>query len=154
MSGDTGSRPYPPRDEYGLVGDLRSAALISRQGSIDWLCLPRFDSPSVFGRILDWERGGSFELTPADEAQASRTYRTHSNVLETVWTAGRRQARVVDLMPIAPDGGRKRPPKTLRLVRLLQPARGTMAWRAQFNPRFEYGAEASRLANVQTGLVR
>ncbi|TMD12009.1 MAG: hypothetical protein E6J00_13120 [Chloroflexi bacterium] len=99
--GRVNADPYPPLDAYGLIGDLRSAALVSVQGSIDWLCLPRFDSPSVFGRVLDWGRGGCFAIAPSAAAAATHAYRTHSNVLETVWTVERSQARVVDFMPLA-----------------------------------------------------
>jgi GH15 family glucan-1,4-alpha-glucosidase len=98
----TGNNRYPPIDDYGLVGDLRSAALISRQGSVDWLCLPRFDSPSVFGRILDWEKGGYLEIIPVGDAAVTRRYRPDSNVIETLWTQERSRMRVVDFMPPRP----------------------------------------------------
>lgn len=55
---------YPTISDYALIGDCRSAALVSKAGSVDWLCFPRFDSHPVFGRILDWERGGNFRIGP------------------------------------------------------------------------------------------
>lgn len=84
-----------------MIGDLRSAALLSKQGSIDWMCLPRFDSPWIFGRLLDWDRGGYLELCPPGEALAYRQYRRDSNVIQTVWSSDRARMRVVDWMPIA-----------------------------------------------------
>jgi GH15 family glucan-1,4-alpha-glucosidase len=75
---------YPPIGDYGMIGDLRSAALLSKHGSIDWMCLPRFDSPWIFGRLLDWDRGGYLELSPPGGALAYRQYRRDSNVIQTV----------------------------------------------------------------------
>jgi GH15 family glucan-1,4-alpha-glucosidase len=69
-------KSYPPLDEYGVIGDMESAALVCRDGSIDWLCLPRFDSPSVFGRLLDWRRGGHMRVAPQGAHVTSRGYRT------------------------------------------------------------------------------
>ena len=135
--------PYPPIDDYALVGDLRSAALISRRGSVDWLCLPRFDSSWVFGRLVDWRRGGYFELTPLGEAAATRHYRVDSNVLETTWRQGRSQLRVIDFMPLALR--RPRPPRSLRLVRLLQPVQGTIDCRVVFHATFDYGRRTATL---------
>ena len=63
--------PYPPIHEYALIGDCHSAALVSRSGSIDWCCVPRFDSGSCFGRILDWEHGGFCSIFPDDGAHTS-----------------------------------------------------------------------------------
>ena len=80
------SEKYPPIADYGLIGDGQSAALVSRTGSIDWCCLPRFDSGSCFGRLLDWDRGGHFEVTPVQgprEASIHRTYVGQTMVLET-----------------------------------------------------------------------
>src|ERR1700760_3994136 len=66
------TRPYPPISDYALIGDCHTAALISRAGSVDWCCLPRFDSDSCFGRLLDWKQGGQFIITPKGKAQAHR----------------------------------------------------------------------------------
>jgi GH15 family glucan-1,4-alpha-glucosidase len=130
---------YPEIGDYGLVGDLRSAALISKQGSVDWMCLPRFDGPSVFGRILDWDKGGYLQVTPALHSTSSRQYRTNSNVLETTWTQERRRMRVVDFMPIRVRGKSSNPPESLRMVRIIRPVTGAMDWQLIFCPRFDYG---------------
>ena len=99
---------YPPIDEYGVIGDLESAALVHREGSIDWLCLPRFDSPSIFGRLLDWQHGGHLRVAPAGTSVPSRQYRTDSNVLETTWIGERAQALVADFMPVRAEARRHR----------------------------------------------
>jgi GH15 family glucan-1,4-alpha-glucosidase len=80
------SREYPPIADYGLIGDGQSAALVSRAGSIDWCCLPRFDSGSCFGRLLDWERGGHFSISPVESGRESSIHRAYAGdtmVLET-----------------------------------------------------------------------
>ncbi|HYM51304.1 MAG TPA: glycoside hydrolase family 15 protein [Candidatus Limnocylindrales bacterium] len=144
---------YPPIGYYGLLGDLRSAALLSKTGSIDWMCLPRFDSPWVFGRLLDWDRGGYFEVRPEGEANCDRTYRTGSNAIETRWWSGSRRLRVVDFMPVmSPDVG-GRPPSSVRLVRQLIAVAGTMSWRATFKPRFSYGRKKATLRRIGSGLL-
>src|SRR5207248_2958801 len=132
---------YPPIADYGMIGDLRSAALVSKQGSIDWMCLPRFDSPWVFGRLLDWEKGGYLQVCPAGESLAFRQYRRDSNVMETVWSSQRAQLRVVDWMPVALEKKKLTPPGSLRLIRMLQPLAGSTQWRLTFKPRYDYGRE-------------
>jgi GH15 family glucan-1,4-alpha-glucosidase len=146
-----GSAPYPPIGDYGIVGDLRSGALISRDGSVDWLCLPRFDSSWLFGRLLDWRTGGYFALRPRHEAVATRQYHTDSNVLETTWREGRRQLRVIDFMPVTATG--PKPPDSLRLVRLVQPAQGTVDLRVVFRPTIDYGKQPSRVKQVGTSML-
>ena len=86
--------------DYALVGDLHSAALVDRTGSIDWLCLPRFDSPACFAALLDSERAGCWQLGPVgDSISTSRRYLPDTLVLETIHTTVNGQIRVLDLMP-------------------------------------------------------
>jgi GH15 family glucan-1,4-alpha-glucosidase len=102
---------YPSIGDYGMLGDLRSAALLSRGGSIDWMCLPRFDSQAIFSRLLDWDHGGYFEVAPSDEAVIFRRYRSDSNVMETMWRTERRQLRLVDWMPVLLEKQDPKPPE-------------------------------------------
>ena len=137
-----------------MIGDLRSAALVSKSGSIDWMCLPRFDSPWVFGRLLDWDRGGFLELVPADAgASVFRQYRRDSNVLQTIWSLGHTRMRVVDFMPLALPRKKLKPPASLRLVRMMQPQAGRTAWKMTFKPRFDYGRAVPSLREVRPGLI-
>ena len=94
----------PDIGDYGLIGDCRSAALVSRDGAIDWCCLPDFDSPAIFCRILDREKGGYWEIQPNAPFTTQRRYLDNSNVLETLFQCGTAQARMIDLMPIRQDG--------------------------------------------------
>src|SRR5262245_15992251 len=91
---------YAAIEDYALLSDGRSAALVARDGAIDWLCLPNFDSPSLFAAVLDVDRGGSFELGPAIPGHASRRYVPETNVLETIWTTDAGSVRVLDAMTL------------------------------------------------------
>ncbi len=144
---------YPPIGDYGMIGDLRSAALLSKQGSIDWMCLPRFDSPWIFGRLLDWDKGGYLQLCPVGGVLMYRQYRRDSNVIQSVWGNDRSRMRVVDWMPIAVKNKRVRPPESLRLIRMMQPIAGSTEWRLTFKPRFDYGREVPVLTPVRPGMV-
>src|SRR5690242_9023891 len=91
----------PSISDYGLIGDSRTAALISRRGAIDWLCLPDFSSPSMFAGILDAERGGTCAIHPADRFTAKRRYLPGTAILETTFeTEAGGVIRVCDLLPV------------------------------------------------------
>src|SRR5262244_1830233 len=93
----------PSLRDYALIGDCRSAALISRFGSIDWLCWPRFDSASFFAAILDPERGGFWRIAPTEAFRSQRRYLPESNVLETTLETAQGAIRIVDAMSIASE---------------------------------------------------
>ena len=76
---------YPPISDYGYIGDCHSSALISKSCSIDWCCMPRVDSPSCFGRLLDWKTGGYCKIAPEDPSEVSRRYAEESLILETTF---------------------------------------------------------------------
>ncbi len=94
---------YRPIEDYGLIGDTHSAALIASNGSIDWCCWPRFDSPAVFCRLLDAQHGGWCRVGPVGQYDTSRSYLGDSNVLATTFRTGTGRCRVTDLMPIRQD---------------------------------------------------
>ncbi len=127
---------YPPIGDYALIGDCHSAALVSRSGSIDWCCLPRFDSDSCFGRLLDWNKGGYFAITPAGPFRARREYRGDSLILVTTFTTATGTARVVDFFSMR-MGGRLRPRR--ELVRVIHGLRGRVIFDVAVVPRVDFG---------------
>ena len=132
---------YPPLAAYGLIGDRRSAALVSAQGSIDWCCLPRFDSGSAFGRLLDWERGGRFAIE-APGAECEQRYREGTLVLETLLRGEDGEARLLDFFPPPEERGES------RVVRIVEGLSGSLGLRVHFEPRFDYGQVKPWLRDV------
>jgi GH15 family glucan-1,4-alpha-glucosidase len=129
--------PYPPIGDYGLIGDCHASALVSRAASIDWCCMPRVDSASVFGRLLDWERGGFCSITPAGEGfMTTRSYVGNTMVLRTTFTLGGGEAAILDCFTMR-EGGREQPHR--QLLRVVEGVRGKVDFEAAIRPRFDYG---------------
>ena len=115
---------YPPIENYGVIGDLNTVALVSLEGSIDFMCFPRFDSPTVFAALLDEEKGGRFSIAPADGGFKPRQrYLPDTNILLTRFLGENGIAAISDFMPL-PHLGRRR-----KLVRRVKVVRGDIRFR-------------------------
>jgi GH15 family glucan-1,4-alpha-glucosidase len=132
-----GSEGYLPIADHGLIGNHHTVALVGMEGTIDWYCCPRFDSPSVFGAILDKDKGGYFRISPeADGARYKQFYFPDTNVLITRFHTPDGVGEVTDFMPVDRPGelvGRH------RLIRWVRAVRGQMAFEVEIEPRFDYG---------------
>ncbi|MFF0341042.1 glycoside hydrolase family 15 protein [Kribbella sp. NPDC004875] len=134
LKSPSGRRRTPERriEDYALIGDLQTAALVSKQGSIDWLCLPRFDSPACFAALLGSDDNGHWRIAPrAADAVSTRRYRGDTMVLETEWSTPGGTVRVIDFMPprdAAPD-----------VVRIVEGVSGSVDLRSELRLRFDYG---------------
>lgn len=126
---------FLPIEDYGVVGDGRSVVLIGSDGSIDWMCAPEIDSPSLFGALLDPVDGGSFSLAPADPFEVERRYLPQTNILQTEFRTAGGRVRVTEAMTI--DTSQTAPWR--ELVRQVEGLSGTVAMEWRLRPRFEYG---------------
>ncbi|MGH7508945.1 MAG: glycoside hydrolase family 15 protein [Gemmatimonadales bacterium] len=139
-----------PISSYGMIGDMRTAALVGLDGAIDWCCLPRFDSGSVFAALLDSERGGSWAMRPAGPWTSSQRYLPRTNILETTFRTPDGVVTLTDFMPVREDG---RPSgQHPEIHRHLRCNRGRVTMSMVFMPRFEYGARTTRLELLRAGL--
>ena len=127
---------YLPIAEHGVVGDLRTVALVATDGSVDWLCVPRFDSPSVFGAILDRDKGGHFRIAPASaDYQVKQLYLPDTNVLITRFLTPTGVCEVEDFMPVSSRAHTE----AQSLVRRVLCVRGSIPLAMVCKPRFDYG---------------
>lgn len=137
--------------DYGIIGNCQISALISREASIDWLCLPRFDSPSVFAKLLDEEKGGSFSILPQGEYTYQQRYVRNTNILETVFTANDWELSVLDFCPRYRNGSVYRRP--IEIHRILIPRKGTPPIRVQFNPQMNYAQNSPKVFVTDASIV-
>ena len=141
---------YPPIAEHGLIGDLQTAALVTTDGSIDWYCCPRFDSPSVFGSLLDVNRGGHFRIRPlSDDYVAKQLYLPDTAVLVTRFMTHDGVGELLDFMP--PTG--QQATDNHRVVRLMRCVRGRISFVADIAPRFDYGRQSHETHVTEHGVV-
>src|SRR3954471_10759004 len=136
--------------EHGIIGDLQTCALVTTDGSIDWFCCPRFDSPSVFGSLLDDDKGGRFRVRPAgDGYTTTQMYFPDTAVLVTRFFTESGVGQVLDFMPPAGSVATDRH----RLVRMIQCVRGEMTFEIEVAPRFDYGRHPHQAELSAEGVV-
>ena len=128
---------------YAMLSDCSSAALVGNDGSIDWLCLPRFDSPSVFAALLDRQRGGSFRVAPAGAFRMTRRYIDATNVLETTFRTDSGVLRVTDVMPVADESKKRRELwPDHEILRRVECVEGEVDVEVHYEPRLHYACRA------------
>jgi GH15 family glucan-1,4-alpha-glucosidase len=139
---------YLPIEDHGIIGDLNTAALVAKDGTIDWLCLPAFDSPSVFASILDDERGGQFSVRPVDYTRSQQLYLPGTNVLLTRFITPQGVAEVLDFMPIEDD-------RELRhdLIRDIRVIMGRIPIDIDCRPAFDYARQDHTIEFVKSGVI-
>ncbi len=132
---------YWPIEDYGLIGNRHAAALVNSAGSIDWLCWPRFDSPSIFAGILDPDKGGNWAIQPTSEFKSRHRYLKDTNILETVFECSKGKVALLDFMDMSwaeqdVEGGP--PGKLIRIVRGLD---GNVEMKSKVQPRPNYARD-------------
>ncbi|HYY88380.1 MAG TPA: glycoside hydrolase family 15 protein [Chloroflexota bacterium] len=134
------TQSYPPIGGYGLIGDCRAAGLVSRDGSLDWLCFPRFDSPSIFGAVLDARSGGRFRIRPTGAFEASRRYLPETNILETTFRTTSGSVALRDLMPVASEAEKRHAlTPDHQVLREVVGLEGEVELEILYEPRPDYG---------------
>jgi GH15 family glucan-1,4-alpha-glucosidase len=143
---------YIPIEDYGLIGDMHTAALVGKNGSIDWFCYPAFDSPSMFGALLDDRKGGRFKICPSCEClKEKQLYWPETNVLITRFLSAEGVCEITDFMlPPKPGGTAPHRPK---LIRRVQSVRGEVPLYVQCRPAFDYARASHRVTLVPEGAI-
>ena len=141
---------YKPIESYGVIGDLHTIALVGVDGSIDWCCLPHFDSQSIFAAILDDQKGGFFKIAPLHYKQHKQMYLPDSSVLLTRFLSAQGVGEVVDFMPIEET---KHGRKTHQIVRVVRAVRGTVRFRLECQPAFDFARRPHQVVLEGRGAV-
>lgn len=143
-------RPTQPLIDYGVIGDLHSAALISKDGGLDWLCLPRFDSPSVFAALLDEDKGGRLSIRPSGAYESAQFYVRDTNVLRTEFSTSTGRAVLTSFMPVEELDLDEYAFHEVHLV--FEVVEGRVRADVEFSPRFNYGLALTRLVGGDGGV--
>ena len=142
---------YLPIESHGMIGNLHTVALVGINGSIDWMCLPQFDSPSVFGRILDDQKGGHFSVEALDDDTNNKQfYWPDTNVLVTRYLSHSGAAELIDFMPIGETAVASH--QRRQLIRRLTVVRGSITFRVQCRPAFNYARDPHEISAVSGGI--
>jgi GH15 family glucan-1,4-alpha-glucosidase len=144
---------YKPIEDYGVIGDLHTVALVGIDGSIDWCCLPRFDSPSIFAALLDDEKGGYFKLSPVATARRKQLYMPDTNVLITRCLSPEGIAEIIDFMPIERRSLRYVAPNYHQLVRRVSTVAGDVRIRLECFPAFNYARDRHEIHSFPQGVM-
>lgn len=152
------SEPYPPIADHAMVGDCHGSALVSRDGSVDWCALGRFDADPVFCRLLDAERGGHLSVAPVDRHETERRYLPHTNILETTFRTPEGAVTVTDFMPVGRmEGSSLHDYVTLAapfwLVRVVEGLRGRVRLGAEYRPTVAFGARRAEPRRTPDGIA-
>ncbi len=143
---------YTNIGDYGIIGDLHTVALVSIDGSIDWCCLPRFDSPSIFGAILDHKIGGHFKIAPVHEGNTRQMYLPETNILLTRFLQLDGVGELTDFMPVESDEAGYRP-RRHQIIRMLSVVRGTVTFRIECSPGFNFGRDTHEVEVQPKGII-
>jgi len=142
-------QPYEPIEDYGVIGNMRTVALVSRTGSIDWFCYPNFDSPSVFAALLDAKKGGHFRIFSRDrDLTHKQLYWPDTNILITRFLGSDGLGEIIDYMPVVPREGHGYD----GIIRVVKVIRGEMRFRAECRPAFNYARDAHETEIVKGGV--
>src|SRR3954469_1911950 len=143
---------YLPIEDYGLIGNTHTAALVGVNGSIDWLCLPHFDSPSVFAAVLDQHKGGRFRIAPAADGGVTckQLYWPDTNCLITRFLLADGVVEVTDYMPVGVEPGA---PGFRQVVRRVEAVHGSVPMRLECTPAFNYARDRHTVERTETGAV-
>lgn len=142
------TRGYKPIEDYGVIGDLHTVALVGKDGSIDWCCLPHFDSPSVFAALLDARKGGFFQIAPIHAAVHKQIYLPETNILLTRFLSPEGVGEIIDFMPI--EEGAAESEYAHQIVRQVRVVRGSVHFQIKCFPEFDY-ARAEHEVSIDPG---